>query len=165
MLFRHNCEIRTKPTIGRIPLNSSPEDLANTLINKNCGTKNIYNQIKQTLNVENHLKSIGEGQNHIEPTPPMYSLHNLHVQVSGFHTIIFDLKTDRVSEFLISFGEEFHIIDPKYLNEFSLYKKATVLPGSTHTKVQLNLDLQKLWYKKHIQSDKTNTKCRKSFIN
>lgn len=34
--------------------------------------------------------------------------------------------------------------------------QAKVLIGSAHTKVQLNLDLQKLWYKNHIQSDKTN---------
>ena len=52
------------------------------------------------------------------PTPPMYSLLNLHVQLSGFHTLIFDLKTDRVPEFFISFGIEFNITDPKYLNEF-----------------------------------------------
>ena len=46
-----------------------------------------------------------EGQYHIKPIPPMYSLHNLQVQLSGFHTLIFDLKTDRVSEFPISFGK------------------------------------------------------------
>ena len=63
-----------------------------------------------------------EGQYHIKPIPPMYSLHNLQVQLSGFHTLIFDLKTDRVSEFPISFGREFHITDPKYLNEFFLLR-------------------------------------------
>ena len=57
------------------------------------------------------------GQNHIKPTP-MYSSHNLHVQLSGFHTVVFDLKTDRVSEFLISYGREFHMTDQKYLNGF-----------------------------------------------
>ena len=31
MLFRHNWEIQTRPTIGKIPFNGSPEDLANTL--------------------------------------------------------------------------------------------------------------------------------------
>ena len=34
-----------------------------------------------------------------------------------FNTLIFDLKTDRVSECLISFGREFHMTDPKCLNE------------------------------------------------
>ena len=44
-----------------------------------------------------------EEQNHTKLTPPMYSLHNIHVQISGFHTLIFDFKTDsdRFSEFLI----------------------------------------------------------------
>ena len=63
-------------------------------------------------------KSFKGGQNHIKPTPPMYSSHNLHVQLSGFHTVVFDLKTDRVSEFFISYGREFHMTDQKYLNEF-----------------------------------------------
>ena len=59
-----------------------------------------------------------KGHYHVKPTAPMYSLHNLYVELSGFHTLILDLKTDSVSEFLISFGREFHIIDPKYLNGF-----------------------------------------------
>ena len=56
-----------------------------------------------------------EGQNQIKPTPPLCFLHNLHVQLSGFRTLSFNLKTDRISEFLVSCGREFHITDPKYL--------------------------------------------------
>ena len=37
MLFRHNWEIQTRPTIGKIPLNGSPEDLANTLTGSMSG--------------------------------------------------------------------------------------------------------------------------------
>ena len=33
MLFRHNWEIQTRPAIGKIPLNGTPEDQANTLPN------------------------------------------------------------------------------------------------------------------------------------
>ena len=33
-----------------------------------------------------------EGQNHIKPTAPIYSLHNLHIQLSGFHTLSFYLS-------------------------------------------------------------------------
>ena len=58
-----------------------------------------------------------EEQNHTKLMPPMYSLHNIHVQISGFHTLIFDFKTDsdRFSEFLIWFGREFYIRDPHCL--------------------------------------------------
>ena len=45
-----------------------------------------------------------EEQYHIKSTPPMYSLHNLQVQLSGLHTLIFDLETNRVSEFIILSG-------------------------------------------------------------
>ena len=41
-----------------------------------------------------------EGQYHIKPTPPMYFLHNLHAQLSGFHALIFYLKADRISYFI-----------------------------------------------------------------
>ena len=32
MLIRHNWEIQARPTIGKIPLNGSPEDLVNTQV-------------------------------------------------------------------------------------------------------------------------------------
>ena len=69
------------------------------------------------------IKSIcEERQCHIKATPLMHSLHNLYVQLSGFHTL-FDLKTAIVSEFLISLGQNSILcIYLKYLNEFFLLR-------------------------------------------
>ena len=44
-------------------------------------------------------------------------MHSLHVQLSSFHTLILALNMDKLSEFLILIGREFHIKDPKYGNE------------------------------------------------
>ena len=53
-----------------------------------------------------------EEQYYIKPTS-MYSLHNLHVELSGLHALIFDLKTEKRLRISHSIWEKFHIYRPK----------------------------------------------------
>ena len=71
----------------------------------------------------------------------MYSLHNLHAH-SGFHFLIFSLNIDKLSEFLILIGTEFHNTDPKYRNEF--FPLRILLTGGTS---KSGCDLKfKVWF-------------------
>ena len=51
--------------------------------------------------------------NKIKPTLPKSSLHNLHLKLLGFHSLILILNTNRASNLPFSSGREFHIADAK----------------------------------------------------